>query len=251
MKFLASLMGFLLAFQMTCLPLPADAAVDYKQSSGMTGQVEVNKVGALLLAGGGLATLAGTAIEISTKGSTSSPALKGQLFNMSQSGSSISGHAFFDEGSGLSQLSPDGCSEFVKLIDGSKVNGPISSVTLDAVTCAGQSIPCSRIASISSARVFKFTTKIGESPRMTFQPSCVKLAGASKTYEAPTWKKIVIVGACVTALACAITLPIVIPLATRGGNHHNDLQNAYIYNTYLNASRVQPPPQPVRSGSGP
>ncbi len=156
-----------------------------------------------------------------------------------------------DEGSGLSQLNPDGCSEFVKLLDGSKVNGPISSVTLDAVTCAGQSIPCSRIASISSARVFKFTTKIGESPRMTFQPSCVKLAGASKTYEAPTWKKIVIVGACVTALACAITLPIVIPLATRGGNHHNDLQNAYIYNTYLNASRVQPPPQPVRSGSGP
>lgn len=252
MKFLASLMGFLLAFQMTCLPLPAYAVVDYKQSTGMTGQAEVNKVGALLLAGGGLATLAGTAIEVSTKGNTSNPTLKGQLFNMSQSGSTVHGSAFFDEGPGLSQLSTNDCSEFVKLIDGSKVTGPISSVTQDSVTCAGQSIPCSRIAMISSARVFKFTTKLGETPRMSFEPTCIKLAGGTKSSEAPTWKRILIVGVCLTAIACAITLPIVIPLASHHGNHNSrNFQNAYVYNNYLNSLRPQQPPVQVRSGSGP
>jgi hypothetical protein len=232
---------------MTWIPLPAQALVDYNHTSGISGEASVNKVGALLLASG-LAVMSGTSIQITSKGETQ---LQGQLFKMVQSGSKVQGSAYFDQGPGLGKLNSALCDEYVDLLDGNRIKGAISAVTAAGLTCGGQSIAMSSVKAIHSARVMNFTTQLGEAPKMNFESTCVKLA-ASTVKQPPaehSWKKIIITGLCVCAIATAITLPIVIPLACGGNNHNNDnVRNAVIYNNYVNSRK---PPVVVSSGSGP
>lgn len=226
-----------MACQMTFATLPAYADVAYDASSGLSGEVPVNKVGALLLASG-VAVMSGTTITVNN--ASGQAQLNGQLFKTATSDGNVSGSAYFGDGPGLSKLDSTACSEYVDLTDGTRVTGPVSGVTATAITCAGQSIPLSSVAAVHAARVFNFTLKTGSSPRMSFSPTCNKVVAQAKK-DAPhrSMKTKVIVSLAVIAIvACAIAIPIAL---TAGNNNNNDrYKNQLAQQYYANQSYSQP-----------
>jgi len=202
----------------------------------LSGQAPVNKVGALLLTEG-IAIMSANSMEIQGKGPNGpkQSQLQGKVFKTTQVANSIKGHVYFDGGAGLAMLDSSNCDEFVKMTDGTKVTGPISDVTNNAITCARRSIPMNEVAEVHSARVFKFSSTLGEKPHLNFEPTCIKGAAVTKvktksSSEMPPVAKILIAGTIVAVVTCAIVLPIVIPAAYN--HHHDHLMNNRGYNNY-------------------
>jgi hypothetical protein len=234
-KLLALLMGILLSVQLTICPIAdAAAAMSVTSNGGVQGQLPVNKIGALLLADG-VAIMNGDNIQVQGKDhdGKSQTQLSGHVFKVSQAGSVISGFAYFEDGLGLASLAT-GCPEDVVLTDGSKVDGPISSITTDAVTASGRSIPMSQVLKIHSPRVFNFKINGESARRISFEPTCLHpgaavkatkttTKGDSRMHRTTAWCKrhpyytTLIVAAVGCGIACAIALPIAIPLAQHHG----------------------------------
>jgi len=218
MKLIASLLSFVLFLQLVCYPLPLMAAVSFSDG-GAQGTASVNKIGKLLIAEG-IATLTATTIEIASKDSSGNQTtqLKGRLFNTEKAGGVIKGMAFFSGGPLISDLDSVGCNDYVKKIDGSKVTGPVTDVTESAVTCGGTSIPMGNVAQIHSARVFKYSTKVGETPKMNFSATCVKAKAQGEKLS--TKRKIIIATVAaliITGIACGIAIPIAVANSGGGG----------------------------------
>lgn len=216
------------------------AAVSFSDG-GAQGSASVNKIGKLLIAEG-IATLTATSIEIASKDSSGNQTtqLKGRLFNTEKAGSVIKGMAFFSGGPLISDLDSVGCNDYVKKIDGSKVTGPVTDVTESAVTCGGTSIPMGNVAQIHSARVFKYSTKVGESPKMNFSATCVKAKAQGEKLS--TKRKIIIAtvaAVLITGIACGIAIPIAV---ASGGHHHNNP-------VYFNPTPAPAPQQSSQSSS--
>ena len=133
MKLLAFCLSLLVALQTTCYSV-AIAQVSFA-GDVLSGQAPINKVGALLLTEG-IAVMTATTMDIQSKGPDGSKQsqLQGQLFKTSQNGNTIKGEVYFDRGPGLTVLDRKQCNEFVKMIDGTKVTGPISHVTASSIT---------------------------------------------------------------------------------------------------------------------
>ena len=216
MKFTATLLSIVMFMQLVLFPTPTYADVKASEG-GPSGQASVNKIGKLLLAEG-IATLTATSIEIASKDSSGNQQtqLKGKLFNKEQAGSTLKGLAFFNSGPLLSKLDAANCNDFVKKIDGNKVSGPVTDVTESSVTCAGQTIPIGEVSQIHSARVFKYSTKVGESPKVKLSATCKKVKG-SMTMGKKILFTALVVGV-IAGIACAIAIPIAVASSGGGGS---------------------------------
>lgn len=223
-----------MAFQMTCYTA-ATAQVSYS-GDAIAGQAPVNKVGALLLTEG-LAVMTATTIEIQGKGPNGpkQSQLQGKIFKTTQTGNTVKGNVYFDGGPGLSALDSTSCDEYVKMTDGTKVSGAISEVTASAITCARRSIPMNEVADVHSARVFKFTSSLGDKPHLTFEPTCIKVAATTKVKQTSSsdfpFGKVLLVSAVVAVVTCAIVLPIT--LTNSGRSHHNHKKNDRQINQFV------------------
>jgi hypothetical protein len=224
-RFVSLCLSLLIAFQLTCYSV-ATAQVSFS-GSAISGQAPVNKVGALLLTEG-LAIMSANTIEIQGKAQNGpkQTQLRGKIFKTSQTANGVKGHIYFDQGPGLASLDASNCDEFVKMTDGTKVSGPISDVTDNAITCARRSIPMNEVSEVHSARVFKMASSLGDKPHMNLEPTCIKGVATTKVQpkssssgEFPTAAKVILATAVVAGVACAIALPIAIPL---GYQHHHD-----------------------------
>ncbi len=216
MKFISLVMALLFAFQLTCYPIAADAAVSFSNGA-VSGQASVNKVGNLLIAEG-LAVMTANTMTISSP--NQSPQLQGNLFKTEQVGGKVNGQVFFKSGPGLSTLDEKNCDEFVRTIDGRKIAGPISDITSDAVNCGGRSIPMSQVEEVSSGRVFKFSSTMGENPKMNMSSTCQKPTASKEVRDKkPVSKltKIMVCGVLIAGVACAIAIPIAIACSNNGG----------------------------------
>lgn len=225
-------------FQLVLFQSPSIAAISASDGAAK-GQAQVNKIGKLLLAEG-IATLTATTIEIASNNQSGQPQtqLQGKLFKTEQSGKVFRGLAFFNKGPMLSDIDSGNCNDYVIKIDGSKVSGPVSDVTGSALTCAGQSIPLGEVSKIHSARVFKYNTKVGDSPKLKLKATCIKGKPGS-TSRMSTKKKLIIatVAVCmIVGIACGIA----IPLAVAGGGRSSSPPTF-----------IAPAPAPVRSVPAP
>jgi hypothetical protein len=238
-RFVSLCLSLLIAFQLTCYSV-ATAQVSFS-GDAVSGQAPVNKVGALLLTEG-LAIMSANTIEVQGKGPNGpkQSQLRGKIFKTSQTANGVKGHVYFDQGPGLGSLDAANCDEFVKMSDGTKVSGPISEVTDQAVTCARRAIPMNEVAEVHSARVFKFTSSLGDKPHLNFEPTCIRAVSSTKVKQQktssndfPVVGKVLIAATVIAVVTCAIVLPIVIPAAV---NHHHDHKmnnrnaNQVIYN---------------------
>jgi len=191
-------------------------------------------------------------MDIQSKGTDGSKQsqLQGQLFKTSQSGNTIKGEVYFDRGPGLTVLDRKQCNEFVKMIDGTRVDGAITEVTTSTITCARRAIPMNEVADVHSARVFKFETTVGDKPRMDFQPTCVMavVTSKSKSGDGLPLTKIILVGTVVAVVTCAIVLPIAITNSYR--RHHNHLKNTRQINNFVYNRRSTRSRSRSSSGSG-
>jgi hypothetical protein len=225
-RFVSLCLSLLIAFQLTCYSV-ATAQVSFS-GDAVSGQAPVNKVGALLLTEG-LAIMSANAIEITGKGQNGpkQSQLHGKIFKTSQVANGVKGHVYFDQGPGLSALDATNCDEFVKMADGTKVSGPISDVADNAITCARRVIPMNEVAEVHSARVFKFTSSLGDKPHLNFEPTCIKGVATTKvkskstsSNDFPVAGAIIAATVVVAVVTCAIVLPIVIPAAVKHHHHH-------------------------------
>jgi hypothetical protein len=239
---------------MTYCPI-ALAAMSVTPGGGVQGQLPCNKIGALLLADG-VAIMNGTTIEVTGKAQDgkSQTQLHGKIFKVEQVGGNVNGSAFFEDGPGLSKLIAANCPESVKLNDGSLVKGSIDSITSDAVSVGGRSIPMSQVLKIHSARVFNFHMK---NEKVSFEATCLHAGGgATKTskssgdhfYQRHPYYTIAILAGVGCGIACAIAIPIA--CANRG--HHNNEQqlvnNIYLLKT-LNARNTTAVAQPITAAA--
>jgi hypothetical protein len=126
----------------------------------------------------------------------------------------------------LATLLAVSCSESIKLNDGSLVKGPIDSITQDAVSAGGRSVPMSQVLKIHSARVFNFHMK---SEHISFEATCLHAAASTKTSKTssgdrfwqrhPFWTVAIIAG-----VGCGIACAIAIPVALANRGHSNNQQ---------------------------
>jgi len=234
MNLIALLLAFLFAVQYVTLPsaLATQVSLNIGQSGGMQGQVPVHKIGNLLF-GEGIAILNGSEISVVAKAQTTSnpleAALKGQIVKaetVSSGGDTfVKGISYFNGGPSLPKLEPNCHKESVDLTDGSKVSGPISDVTSQAVSIAGKSIPMGSVSAIHSPHAFNFNMKVngpnssgavkGDSSGMNFSPTC------HQTAELHANKKLLIATVVVLGIATAISCGVAIPLATH--HHHHPI----------------------------
>ena len=230
---------------MTCYS-SAVAQVSYS-GDAIAGQAPVNKVGALLLTEG-LAVMTATTIEIQGKGPNGpkQSQLQGKIFKTTQTGNTVKGNVYFDGGAGISALDSSSCDEFVKMTDGTKVSGAITDVTANAITCARRAIPMNEVADVHSARVFKFTSSLGDKPHLTFEPTCIKIAAATKVKQTSSSDfplgKVLLVTAVVAVVTCAIVIPICVTNSYRHHHNHkkNDRQiNQFVYGRKTSSSSSQ------------
>lgn len=258
MRFLALFLSVLFAFQVSFFPYAAMADVSYDAAAGIKGEAPVNKVGSLLLAGG-LAVMAGTAITITTTTSSGTATqLSGNTFKTSVTGDTVRGQTYFDNGPKLSEIDAQSSSDYVELTDGSRVQGPVSNVTNEGLRCGGQQISMNSVASIHSARVFNFTCKTGASPKMTFTPTAVKVAAVKTTSSSSssssgghsTMTKVIVTGAVLAGIACAIAIPIAL-CAGRGNDNRNQQAQQQLANAYLLQNLTKNRGSRNRIGSGP
>jgi hypothetical protein len=227
---------------MTCYSV-ASAQVSFS-GNAISGQAPVNKVGALLLTEG-LAIMSANAIEISGKGPNGpkQSQLKGKIFKTTQTANGVKGHVYFDQGPGLASLDASNCDEYVKMVDGTKVTGPISDVSDNAITCARRSIPMNEVSEVHSARVFKLASSLGDKPHMNLEPTCVKGVATTKVHPKSTKTsdgfpigKALLVATLIGVTTCAIVLPITITNHVRERHDHHknaDTYNNLTYRKYL------------------
>jgi len=221
-------------FPTSCLAAAVNFTVG--QSSSLNGQVPVHKIGNLLLAEG-MALLDGSDVSVTAKNKDSKgteSVLKGKLFKTGVTGAgkaaAIDGIAYFNAGSQLSSLEPQCTGESVDLSDGSKITGPISDITQEAVSIASKTIPMSSVAAIHSSHVFNFSLKMnaatsggalqGSPSSMNFSPTCGHEVATkvTKSTSSATKKRIIIMTAVALGIATAISCGVAIPLAT---HHHH------------------------------
>ncbi|HEY9783990.1 MAG TPA: hypothetical protein V6D17_01220 [Candidatus Obscuribacterales bacterium] len=255
MRLLAMFLAVVTAFQFSCFPIAVSAQVSYSSSTGVSGKAPVNKVGALLIADG-IAILSATTVAIAT--STSSGAtqaqLSGNVFKVQQiDANTVRGQSFFNDGPGLDKIKVARSQDRVVTKDGTKIDGRISNITSDMVSIDGRTIPMDQVEEVHSDRVYNFTCKLGEAPKITFSPTWIKgeapavTKAPSSSHEHSPITKILVIGGLMAGLACAITLPIVIPLATRN-NHRDNNQDALATAIFVNSLR-KPPSQPIQPSS--
>lgn len=218
MNLVALLVSLILCFQSTLGPTALAADVTATGSGGLQGQVKCNKIGALLLADG-LAIMNGVTIEVTgtSHGGTSHSQLNGQLFKAEQlPGGDVSAYAWFTGGTGLGLLDAKICAERVDLNDGTRVPGPISSITSDQVTAGGKSFPMSQVSAIHSSRIFKIATNGGKA---SFDSTCIKAPAETKvkTKGPRISGKAIIIGLVIVAV---VAVAIAVPVALSGGRHH-------------------------------
>jgi hypothetical protein len=227
---------------MTCFSV-ASAQVSFS-GSAVSGQAPVNKVGALLLTEG-LAIMSANTIEIQghAPNGPKQTQLQGKIFKTAQTPNGVKGHVYFDRGPGLASLDATNCDEFVKMMDGTKVSGPISEVTDNAITCARRSIPMNEVKDISSARVFRFTSSLGDKPHLNFEPTCVKGVASTKVHPKSTSSSdgfpigkvlLIVAGGCLIATAIAVPIAVHNGVERRHDHHKNaDTYNNLTYRKYL------------------
>jgi hypothetical protein len=223
-------------FPTACLAAAVNFTVG--QSSSLNGQVPVHKIGNLLLAEG-MALLDGSDVSVTAKNKDSKGTeniLKGKLFKAAVAGAgkstAVNGFAYFNAGSQLSSLEPRCTGESVDLSDGSKVTGPISDITQEAVSIASKTIPMSSVAAIHSSHVFNFSLKMnaptsggavqGSPSSINFSSTCGHEAATkvSKSTSSATKKRIIIMTVVALGIATAISCGVAIPLATH--HHHSN-----------------------------
>ena len=261
LKFIALIMSFALLVQFNLLILPtyADSVTVTTTTTttpgGITGQVPVTKVGALI-AGDCLAILSGTEIKIESKSkshnanSTSTPPnnlLTGVLMQTKTVGTGASGYAVFNGGDRFNRISSTGCPDKVTTTTGAVYTGSITSATASAVSMStssgSQTINSSDIADIHSARAFKYNIPDTGAPKMSFTTTCVhSVATTTKSSDhGNTTKKLIIVGLALTIVAVAIAVPVAVACSS----HHHSNNNNNIIAANLLAARARAVPQPT------
>jgi hypothetical protein len=179
--------------------LPSTAAtISYEPVPGyqhgvITGEVPVNKIDAMRIAGV-KASVQGNSINIVRDGDTQNVLLNGVVLNprMTTEGpkAKYTAVAFFQGGAQLPKLAKSS-NEAVELADHSVIHGTIRAVTPNEVsvdTGAGErTVPLNKVASISSPRLFAVTAKADSksvlTPDAPFQANCdgIEFKQLSKT----------------------------------------------------------------------
>lgn len=260
MKVIPLLLSLLLVIQYTCW-LPSFAAqASFDTSTGaIKTQVPVNKVGTLLLADA-TAILTATAITITAVGTSgaSETVLQGQILNPQTTGTgstrTIQGIANFDQGTRLDELGKVGKTK-VKTNSGEVLEGPISEVTADGLTIAGQRILSSNLSCIDSPRAFEFTINLtgvsgagggiaGEAASISFKRCKVTGSASSKTEKVSkvgshtTAKRVAVCVALLAIVAVAIAVPVAVACSRRGHNNNNDVQRQILLNQIVANQRA-------------
>lgn len=193
------------------MPLNAEAAIVNEPGGGPHGQASINKVGNMLLAEG-IAVLTQTTLTItaSNNGQTQT-VLQGNVFKTNMSGSgNVTGFVHFNGGTMLSRLQTNN-HERVSKTDGSKQSLQIVSVSPQVIEAKDTSVQVHEVTGVHSPHVYSFEISAGQNPSCILRPTCNCLI-----------RKRFVMALILVGLACAITLPIVIPLAAGGGRGNNN-----------------------------
>lgn len=245
MRRVASFMILLLLCQLL-LPLRAlaEPITFDKTKSAIQGQLPVDKIGALLLSEG-FASFAGTAVTITGKPELSAQTqslLQGTLVKpevtIAGSQSALTGTVYFNDGPALSTLEDKKFKEKISLTDATTVTGPISSITADQIVVGGKTIDLSKVATITSPRVFKIHVALdlivppvpgqpisGNASSVQFISTSPTLAGSTTANNNPPERgkghhHVIVKVIAVVALGCIIATAIALPIALSGGSHH-------------------------------
>lgn len=192
------------------LPPDIEAAIRSVDGKSPQGQASLNKVGSLLLADGE-AILTETTLTINaTRNGHTEVVLQGNVFktNVSSSGN-FTGFVQFNGGTMLSQLQQN-THERVSRTDGTKQSIQITSVSPEVIETKNNNIPVPQVVHVHSPHVYTFEISAGQDPKCILRPTCHCLL-----------RKRFVMALILVGVACAITLPIVIPLAAGGGGNNN------------------------------
>ncbi len=193
------------------LPLYSEAAITNVPEHGPQGEAGINKVGSLLLAEG-VAVLTETTLTIKAlQNGQSQTVLQGNVFktNMSASGN-VTGFVHFTGGTMLSQLQANNHTRVSKT-DGSKQSLQLVSVSPQVIDAKENQIPVKQVIHVHAPHIYTFEISAGENPSCLLKPTCNCLN-----------RKRFVMALILIGVACAITLPIVIPLACSGGGGGNN-----------------------------
>ncbi len=196
------------------LPPQMEAAITAADGKAPQGQASLNKVGSLLLADG-VAILTETTLTInSLQNGQTQTVLQGNVFktNMSSSGN-VTGFVQFNGGTMLSRLQPN-THERVSKTDGTKQSIQIVSVSPQVIDAKDSQIPVPQVNHVHSPHVYTFEISADENPKCILRPTCNCLL-----------RKRLVLALVLIGVACAITLPIVIPLAAGGQNNNQWWRN--------------------------
>ncbi len=196
------------------MPSQMEAAITSVNGQAPQGQASLNKVGSLLLADG-VAILTETTLTInSLQNGQTQTVLQGNVFKTSMSSSgNVNGFVQFNGGTMLSRLQAN-THERVSKTDGTKQNIQIVNVSPQVIEAKDTQIPVSQVNHIHSPHVYTFEISAGEAPKCILRPTCNCLL-----------RKRFVMALILVGVACAITLPIVIPLAANGGNNNQWWRN--------------------------
>jgi hypothetical protein len=249
-------LALLLQFNLLIAPTYADSikvtTTTTTTSGGITGQVPVTKVGALI-AGDALAILNGTEIKIESKSKSNSssstpsnPLLQGVLMQTQTAGGAASGYAVFTGGDRFVRINTSACPETVTTTAGTTFTGSISNVTASALsisTSSGtQTVNAGDISEIHSARAYKYNIPdySNATAKMSFSTTCAHTVATKTTDHGNNVKKLIIVGMALGIVAVAVAVPVAIACS----NHHhnnNNVNNIIAYN-YLRSHQAIPSP---------
>lgn len=178
------------------------------------GQASLNKVGSLLLADG-VAILTETTLTINaTQNGQTQTVLQGNVFKTSTTSSgNVTGFVQFNAGTMLSRLQQN-THERVNRTDGTKQSIQITSVNPQVIETKNSAIPVPQVSFVHSPHIYTFEISSGQDPKCILRPTCHCLL-----------RKRFVMALIFVGLVCAITLPIVIPLAAGGGGNNNQWRN--------------------------
>jgi len=206
--------------------------------------VPVNKIGTLLLADA-TAILTSTTIEVTTKGpdGNQQTALKGQLLNATSIGGTIKAIAYFTGGTQFSNLCTGGPGR-IKTASGDVLEGAISNISAEGLTCGGQRIAASDLKCVDSPCAFEMTAS---SSKISFKHCTVTAAAEKPTKvksvgEHQTAKRILVVVALLAIVAVAVAVPVAVACSSR---HHHRSQQPVFFPTQSSSSSA--PSQPVNN----
>jgi hypothetical protein len=240
-KFLGFFLSLLLIVQQSCYQRGYAA-------DGINTSVPVNKIGTLLLADA-TAILTSTTIEVTTKGpdGNQQTALKGQLLNATTAGGTIKAIAYFTGGTQFSNLCTGGPGR-VKTASGDVVEGAISNVSAEGLTCGGQRIASSDLKCVDSPCAFEMTAS---SSKISFKHCTVAAAAEKPTKvksvgEHQTAKRVLVVVALLAIVAVAVAVPVAVACSNR---HHHRTQQPVFFPTQSSSPAPSQPVNDSRSSS--